>query len=150
MGDILAPTPDDVPERGNDRVTSVAYKLDRGAEVTLSELTTFLESLAPSNNEGLVYYVKKIAQDVAKERKIKLFPILSVDATKVLIIYIQGSEQSNLSDLIDAKNIQLICEFNLENLDGSNSKQKSPVKIRRKIENYFEHQDFGLSKKTRG
>lgn len=145
MGDILTPTPDDALRGRNDTVTSVAYKLDRGAGVTLSELTTFLESLAPPDNEGLAYYVKKVANDVAKDRKIKLFPILWGDATKILIVYIPGSEQSNPGDSFDIYSVKSVCEFDLGNAEGSNQKPLSLKEITRKIENFFEKQDLHQS-----
>ncbi len=149
MGDILTPTPDDVLREGpkfrNDRVTSVAYKLNRGAEVTLSELTTFLESLAPPSNEGLPYYVKKVADGVAKERKIKLFPILWGDSSKIMVGYIPNSEQPNQDSFFDLNSVKLVCEFELGNAGDFNQKSPSTEEIRQKIEAFFEKQDMHRS-----
>ncbi len=153
MNDQLHPTQEEL------HIPTPEQKLKAGLQIPIQEMVDLLTSQRPTKieiseaEEGeerrdieaaneQIYYITKIADDVAREQKTKLFPVLSQETgkKKIVIFYIDDSRLSDSNGRVSNEDVKLVCEFTLGTNLSQADRPLGTRKIRRRIEVFFEKQ----------
>lgn len=153
MNDLVHPTPDEVQNPSPDQ------KLKLGLPISRQEMVGLLTSQRPTKIEisesddgedrrnievtnTQIYYITKIADDVAREQQTQLFPVLSEEGgkKKIVIFYIDDSRLSDSNGRVSNEDVKLVCEFALGTNLSQTDRPLGTKRIRRKIEVFFEKQ----------
>lgn len=153
MNDQLHPTQEEL------HIPTPEQKLKAGLQIPIQEMVDLLTSQRPTKikipdtNEGLdrrdievantqIYYIIKIADDVAREQQTQLFPVLSEEGgkKKIVIFYIDDSRLSDSNGRVSNEDVKLVCEFTIGTNLSQTDRPLGTRRIRRKIEVFFEKQ----------